>query len=342
MENIIDNINGLKQKLKGIYTRKGLPGEAEYKELVVKANSVLQNESSDYRPHNTNGFPGGIINLKEDIPTIIVPDLHARIEFLLSVLLFKPFQEKTVLEMLFAGEIQVVCVGDGFHAESRAINRWKKAFEEYQTGFKSHKNMDEEMSESLGLMEIVLEMKSRVPEYFHFLKGNHENVANERKDGNFPFRKFCFEGEMVSFYLRKNFKEMFDDYYNFEKSLPLFAIGKNFLVSHAEPERFLTDDEIINCKLYEEVVLSLTWTQNDASEPGTVKKMLEHYLDDEYVENSFYFGGHRVIKDNYFLRAENKYVQIHNPNKFIIAFIKTDRDIDLEQDILDIENEIQK
>jgi hypothetical protein len=244
--------------------------------------------------------------------------------------------------MLFEGEIQVVCVGDGFHAESRAINRWKKAFEEYQTSFKSHKNMDEEMSESLGLMEIVMEMKSQTPEYFHFLKGNHENVANEKKDGNFPFRKFCYEGEMVSFYMKKNFKDVFEDYYDFEKSLPLFAIGKNFLISHAEPERFLEEEDIINSKLNGEVVFSLTWTQNDSSEPGTVKKMLEHYLDDQYTEKSFYFGGHRIIKENYFLRAEGKYVQIHNPGRFIIAFIKTDRDIDLAKDVIDIENEIKK
>jgi hypothetical protein len=338
--NNVDKINDLKQKLKSIYTRNGLPDEAEYKKLVVKVNSVIEKESDNYRPHNSEGFPGGLIRLKKNIPTIIVPDLHARIEFLLSVLLFKPFDDKTVLEMLFSGEIQVVCVGDGFHAESRAIKRWKKAFEEYQTGFKSHKNMDQEMSESLGLMEIVMEMKSQTPEYFHFLKGNHENVANEKKDGNFPFRKFCYEGEMVAHYMKNNYKDVFQDYYNFEKSLPLFAIGKNFLVSHAEPERFLDEDDIINSKLNGEVVFSLTWTQNDASEPGTVKKMLEHYLDD--VPNSYYFGGHRIIRENYFLRAENKYVQIHNPNKFIIAFIKTDRDINLDEDVIDIENEIQK
>lgn len=341
MESNVEKINNLKQRLKSIFTRKALPAATEYKELIIKVNSVLQNESSDYRPHNSNGFPGGLINLKKDIPTIIVPDLHARVDFLLSVLLFKPFNEKIVLEMLFAGEIQVVCVGDGFHAESRAINRWKKAFEEFQTGFKKHKNMDEEMSESLGLMEIVMEIKSQTPEYFHFLKGNHENVANEKKDGNFPFRKFCFEGEMVATYMKKNFKELFDDYYNFEKALPLFTIGKNFLISHAEPEKFLSKEEIINSKLNGEIVFSLTWTQNDASEPGTVQEMLKHYIDTDNMDNALYFGGHRVIKELYKLRAEDKFVQIHNPSKFIIAFIKTDRDIDLDEDVMDIINEIQ-
>jgi len=341
LESNVEKINDLKQRLKSIFTRKALPAVSEYKALTIKVNSVLQNETSDYRPHNSNGFPGGLINLKKDIPTIIVPDLHARIDFLLSVLLFKPFDAKTVIEMLFAGEIQVVCVGDGFHAESRAINRWKKAFDEYQTGFKKHKNMDEEMSESLGLMEIVMEMKAGAPQYFHFLKGNHENVANEKKDGNFPFRKFCFEGEMVATYMKKNFKELFDDYYNFEKALPLFAIGKNFLISHAEPERFLAKEEVVNSKLDGEVVFSLTWTQNDASEPGTVKKMLEHYLDKENMDKAFYFGGHRIIRELYKLRADNKFVQIHNPSKFIIAFIKIDGDIDLDRDVIDIINEIQ-
>ena len=341
MGNSIEKINNLKERLKSIFTRKELPVESEYKDLIIKVNSVLQNESSEYRPHNSNGFPGGLINLKKDIPTIIVPDLHARVEFLLSVLLYKPFDAKTVLELLFAGEIQVVCVGDGFHAESRAIARWKKAFEEYQTGFKKHKNMDGEMGESMGLMEIVMEMKSHTPEYFHFLKGNHENIANEKKDGNFPFRKFCYEGEMVAFFMKKKYKELFDDYYNFEKSLPLLAVGKNFLISHAEPERFLSKDEVINSKLDGDVVFSLTWTQNDASEPGTVTKMLEHYIEKENLEKALHFGGHRIIREPYKLRAENKYVQIHNPDKFNIASIKTDRDIDLDQDVIDIINEIQ-
>jgi hypothetical protein len=44
----------------------------------------------------------------------------------------------------------------------------------------------------------------------------------------------------------------------------------------------------------------------------------------------------------YNLRADGKYVQIHNPNKFIIALIKPDKDIDVEKDIVEIDNNLDK
>ena len=62
-----------------------------------------------------------MIFLKEDIPTIIIPDLHGRFNFLYRVLKFK-IDELTVLEELYKGTIQIVCVGDGFHTE-RQNNR---------------------------------------------------------------------------------------------------------------------------------------------------------------------------------------------------------------------------
>ena len=36
-------------------------------------------------------------------------------------------------------------------------------------------------------------------------------------------------------------------------------------------------------------------------------------------------------------RADGKYIQIHNPRKFVIAYIQADRDIDLESDIIEVE-----
>ncbi|KPJ81225.1 MAG: hypothetical protein AMS17_19790, partial [Spirochaetes bacterium DG_61] len=72
-----------------------------------------------------------IVYLKEDIPIIIVPDLHARIDFLLTILLRKNENGLSTLQLLATDMLQIVCVGDGFHAEGRAAERWAGAYEEY-------------------------------------------------------------------------------------------------------------------------------------------------------------------------------------------------------------------
>lgn len=99
---------------------------------------------------------------------------------------------------LSSGKLQVVCVGDGFHSESRAILRWKKALGEYTMDFIEHRAIDEEMSESLGVIIMVMKLKTAFPYFFHFLKGNHENIANENSADNRSFRKFVYEGAMVT------------------------------------------------------------------------------------------------------------------------------------------------
>ena len=101
-------------------------------------------------------------------------------DFLTSVLAFRPEDDRRVLDRLAEGSIQVVCVGDGFHAEGRALRRWQSALEEFKHGYRRHEAMDAEMRESLGLMEMVMELKAEFPEGFHFLKGNHENITNEQ------------------------------------------------------------------------------------------------------------------------------------------------------------------
>jgi hypothetical protein len=38
----------------------------------------------------------------------------------------------------------------------------------------------------------------------------------------------------------------------------------------------------------------------------------------------------------YNLRADGRYVQIHNPDRYIMAFLEPGRDIDLDTDIVDL------
>ena len=310
-------------------------------ELLERVYAVLSAEDPDLRPFCSEGLPGGLVDLKPKIPTIIVPDIHARIDFLLSILLSSTIGEESNLQMLASDRLQIVCVGDGFHAEARAVDRWAAAYEEYRGDYRVHTAMDEEMRESLGVMEMVMEVKCGFPSNFHFLKGNHENIRNEHGNGNYAFRKFTHEGEMVAYYMEMFYDEAFiASYERLEKNLPLLAVGNGFLVSHAEPQSFFDREDVIEYRERPEVTYGLTWTANGEAEQDSVARMLAHYLGDPLQDDLYYFGGHRPVSGLYNLRADGRYVQIHNPDRFVIALVHPDRPMQPDRDIFELENNV--
>lgn len=334
MRGRVKPIEDLKQTLVRIFERGTIPEREHYIDLLDKVQYVLLNEDEGVRPRDDDGLPGGLIILRDDLPTVIVPDLHARKDFFLSLMLWEPGTEGSVVSMLEQNRVQVVCVGDGFHAEGRAIERWRCGYEEFSRKYHQHCCMDDEMSESLGVMEMVMETKSVCRDGFHFLKGNHENIANEEGGGNHPFRKYAHEGLMVHDYIVRFYgTDFLESFYRFEKELPLLAVGKNFVVSHAEPARFFSRNDIIGYRKRPEVVEGLTWTANDGAEEGSVQDMLSYFFG-EAADTAYYFGGHRPVHGLYNLRAGGKYVQIHNPDSFTVALI--DGDIDIDRDIVTI------
>jgi hypothetical protein len=330
----LKNFDTLKARLLSIYHRDSLLSQQDYLLLLERVNQTLENEEGDCRPRDSSDLPGGLLYLSDDLPTILVPDIHARMDFLIS-LFFGP--QIDALKRLAQRELQIVCVGDAFHGEARVAARWFMALSEYMGGFQFHSNMDREMIESLGVMEMVMIVKSLFPYCFHFLKGNHENIKNEYGGGNYPFVKFVNEGAMVALYVHKFLGPTFHDaYYRYEKNFPLLAVGKNFLVSHGEPRRFYSTEEVVEYRTRDEVVEGFTWTDNGQAHPGSVQQMLAHYLGEQ--KGSYYFGGHRPVSGLYFTRAEGKYVQFHNPNSFNVVTLDPDADIDLARDVVELEN----
>ena len=270
----------------------------------------------------------------------MVPDLHARMELVLAVLAEKDEQDLSAADRLAAGQLQVLFLGDGFHAEGRAVARWQAALEEFKGGYRKHGNMDAEMRESLGVMEMVMTLKRHFPDHLHFLKGNHENIANEQGEGNYPFLKFANEGLMVRIYMEHFYgQEILKVYSELEKSFPLLAVGGNFLASHAEPAWFIPKQEVIEYRRQPQVVYGLTWTDNEEAEPGSVEQMLEHYLGAEAAATAFHLGGHRPVRGSYNLRSDGRYVQIHDPDRYVVAVLPAGRAIDLDRDIRELDRE---
>lgn len=325
----------LASELEQIFRRPAPPEPAVLESAARRAAEALAGEPAERRPPDAQGRPGGLVRLDPGLPTLIVPDLHARLDFLFSLLGRRPAGGRTVLERLAAGELQLLCLGDGMHAEARAAARWLKALREFSGGFRRHAAMDQEMRESLGLMQLVMELKAALPGRFHFLKGNHENIANEEGGGNHPFAKFALEGELVADYMLRFYgEEVLAAHYRFEKELPLLAAGRGFLASHAEPARAYTQEQVAGYRKDPEVVYGLTWTGNGQAEPGSVERMLEHYLG--CPQTCYYFGGHRPVEGGY--RLSGRYVQIHDPERWVVALLPAEGEIDLDRDIVEVED----
>jgi hypothetical protein len=317
-----------------------LPPDITIFSLVTDAvNELLISEDIDIRPKDEYGISGGLIDLSSYKMTIILPDLHARRSFFQNILDWIPGitpGNESIYELLSKNSLAFLCLGDGIHSEANQMDRWLLAFEEYNNGFAKHENIDREIADSFNLMVAVMLIKIQFPDSFHYLKGNHDNIANETGNGNYAFTKFCNEGEIVYEYFNKFYDhDLLTSYYIFEKNLPLFAIGKNFLASHAEPAFFFNKTRIINALNDSKLIEALTWTDNDFSKKGTVDKIIEHFIPDNF-EKAYYFGGHRIIDSNYRIVNKTRYIQIHNPRKNIAVFFDQEKDIDLEKDIHDI------
>ena len=310
------------------------PDSGTLTRALEDAIGALSSADARMRPPDAREKPGGVVYLPQAEYVVIVPDLHARGDFLRAVLRIRS-GEGTVADDLASGRACVVCVGDAFHAEGRALGRWRTAYEEFVAGEGGGDAMDEEMAESLDLLLEIARLQAAHPARFHFLKGNHENVANEWHEGNFPFRKFALEGEMVrDWILRVLGQELFSRIYSWEKALPLAAAGDNFLVVHAEPQFGYAPEEIVNAYEDPEIIAGLTWTGNGDAEDGSVAQTLAGFFPD--CPASRMFGGHRPVRDRYALRQADRYVQINTPNRWVVAVVRDIRDFDPERDIVDI------
>ena len=322
-----------------------LPPHESLLALLEGGIAVLEGENSAYRPLADDKKSGGLLDFTSaqfnSLPIIIVPDLHGRGKFILDILDFK-ISGRSILELLEAGEIIVLCVGDIFHSENRGKARWKQAYLDFMSGNLVNESLTAEMRENLSLLEMILSLKSAFASHFHILKGNHENVLNEdmrQKHGNVPFCKFCDEGNMVRDFLQHAYDDLIlHEIYCFENSLPICAAFKNCVVSHAEPLTFFSRGQIINYHAdYSMATFSLTWTANDTAKDGTVEHLFNELLAQPARKNAWYFSGHRPVLGKYALRQEGRLVQIHNPELEQVAVVIPDKNFDPEKNIIDVE-----
>ncbi|MCQ2592171.1 MAG: metallophosphoesterase [Treponema sp.] len=351
--------------LKACLEMNELPSHNFLSILIDKAATVLEDEITDYRPLSTTGCPGSLLDFsgqKADLPVVLVPDIHARPDFLKNILnyslppdFFEDIQDSTGLDTnnvnsvdfknltiekaLSLGMLRIICVGDAIHTELTAPH-WSKIQAEFDSELFTGPEMQKEMKNCLSVLCSIMTLKRLYPQHFHFIKGNHENILNENSCGDYAFCKYADEGQMVKSFICNFYGD--DILYLiscWENALPLAANGKRFVVSHAEPAQAFSRQQLIDARLYEDVVAGLIWTRNGQVKDNTAKEIMKELLEKENIDDAFYFAGHSPIHEKYKLRQKGKLVQFHNPREQnIILFVDSDKKIfNPEKDIIGVD-----
>lgn len=359
------------KEIRNILNQKKLPDYADFFEVLNEVTEVLENESEFFRPKNDKGKCGSLIDFQnEDKLTLVVPDLHARPDFLLDILSadVKKFLDENELDFLFCVKsrtdcvkcgnsvfemlqndlIRLVFVGDILHSENNR-NRWYQIEDEFEQKNYSGEKMCIEMGEGLSVLFSLCRLKASFPKNIHILKGNHENILNKTGNGDFGFKKFVDEGEMCRLFVQNYYgDDILFLIHCFEKELPLVFVSKNAVVSHAEPKTAFSRKEIINARNNAEIIYGFTWTANGEAEEGSVGQIIKNLVceteknkcetanENPCEKDYVYLAGHRPVKDNFELRQGGKFIQIHNVKKQNVAVVKFWKKFSPENDIVSV------
>ena len=313
--------------------------------LTEESCRILEAEDQSYRPFNCMGQPGALLELYQKnsqgqelrcLPAVIIPDIHARPDFIKNILNCRlPKIKLTVEQALEQKLIDLICVGDAVHTELYPA-RWKLISSEFESGRRTGHYMQDEMVLNFSTLCALLTLKCLYPQNFHFLKGNHENILNCNFGGDYAFCKYADEGEMVRLFIQEAYDEKLINLISrYENLLPLAAYGKNYVVSHAEPAAFYSREQLIDARFDEAVVEGLIWTRNGQVKKMTAREIMTELLGAGPGKKALYFSGHRPVKENYALRQEGRLVQIHDPHRQNLFFVSPDKKFDFEKDIID-------
>ncbi|MEN8177406.1 MAG: metallophosphoesterase [Pseudomonadota bacterium] len=232
-----------------------------------QVNEVLQQES--YRALDERGQPGGVVSLPDSLVPIIVGDLHAQVNNLLTLL-----SQNHFMEALEAGEAALIILGDAVHSE-----------------------LDddlEEMEDSLLMMDLILRLKLRFPRQLFYIRGNHDSFSSN-------LTKFgiaqCLIWEAV---MRKYRGDVYvREMKRFYELLPYLVISDGYIACHAAPIKTRFNmDMLINIYRYPGLIKELTSNRirRRTSPAGYSKMDVRHFRNTLKVpENTPFLVSHSPL-----------------------------------------------
>lgn len=206
-----------------------LPADRATKTLI-QVNELLRHETGRHK--DSLGNPGCLLELPDYITPIIVGDLHAQIDNLLTIL-----SENAFMESLEKGTAALILLGDAVHSE--------------QPG------RLEEMESSLLIMDLIFSLKIRYPQQVFFIVGNHDSFQHELMKQGIPQGLLWKKHVIAS--RGEAYKEQLELFY---QQSPLLVLSADFIACHAGPtRRKISRQTLVDAHQFPDIVHDMTWTR---------------------------------------------------------------------------------
>ena len=197
---------------------------------LKQVNALLRNEAG--HPPDSLGNPGGVLQLPENVTPVIVGDLHARIDNLLTIL-----SENAVLGSLEKGTAVLVILGDAVHSEEPG-------------------KLDE-MDSSLLMMDLIFRLKLRFPGRVYYLVGNHDSFLHELMKQGIP-QGLLWEKHVLST-RGEEYKTELELFY---QQSALLVLANDFFACHAGPARRKVSPQVmVDVRQFPDIVHDITWNR---------------------------------------------------------------------------------
>ncbi|MEN8106634.1 MAG: metallophosphoesterase [Pseudomonadota bacterium] len=197
---------------------------------LKQVNALLRNETGRHK--DALGNPGGVLELPDNVTPVLVGDLHARIDNLLTIL-----SENAVLDRLEKGTAALIILGDAVHSEEPG-------------------RLDD-MESSLLMMDLIFRLKLQFPDQVFYIVGNHDSFLRELMKQGIP-QGLLWEKQVLSS-RGEAYKTELELFYQLS---PLLVLSKDFIACHAGPARRKVSQQIlIDVHQFPDIVHDMTWNR---------------------------------------------------------------------------------
>lgn len=194
--------------------------------LIERVIALMEAES--FRPRDDRGLPGGLVRLPESLTPVLVADLHARIDNLLTVL-----SQNAFLDGLEAGTACLIIIGDAVHSELDGEM--------------------EAMETSMLIMDLIFRLKLRFPERVFYLRGNHDAFSEDIAKDGIPQGMLWVKALLET--RGRAYLQAMERYY---RLLPYVVCSNHFIACHAAPPKVkISTEMLVNIHCYPGLVLDL-------------------------------------------------------------------------------------
>jgi len=197
---------------------------------LKQVNTLLMNETGHRK--DALGNPGGLLELSDNVTPIVVGDLHAQLDNLLTIL-----SENAVLDSLEKGTAALIILGDAVHPEAPG-------------------KLDD-MESSLLMMDLIFKLKLRFPDNVFYIMGNHDSFLHEIMKQGIP-QGLLWEKHVLSS-RGEEYKAELELFY---QRSPLLVLAKDFIACHAGPPRKKVSRQVlVDVRQFPDIVHDMTWSR---------------------------------------------------------------------------------